>query len=176
MQQQILCETAGWVLFSDGLRLVFADRRTAYRRVIMFVLSLLTVVFGANGVIWWVVGIQSGELSKLGAILIGVAALCSLSVSQLWATEQRERAVIPARGAWVAVFDLENQTLENPEGEILTPLAEVRCVPVLQAGSSSRALAAQWPGNSLVIYRGHPFAGSFNEARAVLEQHGVATD
>ena len=39
MTRQILCESAGWVLFADGRRLVFADRGTSHRRVLLFVLA-----------------------------------------------------------------------------------------------------------------------------------------
>ncbi len=106
MQEAILCQSAGWVLFSGGPRLVFADRGTSYRRVLVFVLAL-------------------------------------------------------------------SQTFADPAGESLAPLASVRFAPVMQLGSSSRALAASWSGGSMVVYRGSPFAGGFQDALDALRRHGV---
>ena len=175
MQSAILCESAGWVLFSQGPRLVFANRGTSYRRVLLFVLALLTLIFGVNGIVWFVVGIRSGEISMLGIGLTAVAVLAAFGASRVWAADERERPAIPGEDAWVAVIDLETQVLESPTGESLAPLSSVRFVPVMQLGSSSRAVAAKWPGGSLVIYRGHPFAGSFHEAHTVLQRHGLET-
>ena len=36
----IECQSAGWVLFSGGRRLVFANRGTSYRRIVLFVLVM----------------------------------------------------------------------------------------------------------------------------------------
>lgn len=168
-----MCESAGWVLFSDGPRLVFANRRTAYQRVLVFVLALITLIAGANAVVWLMRGLRSSEISILGAALTAVAVLAGFGASKVWATEKRDRQVIPGRETWVAVLDLETQTLESPRGETLAPLSSVDFASVLQLGSSSRALAARWPEGSLVVYRGNPFAGSYREARDVLEAHGV---
>lgn len=173
MDGTILCESAGWVLFSDGLRLVFADRGTSYRRVLVFVLALLTVIGGANGIVWLVAGIRSGETSLLGIELLAVAGLSALGASRVWAAEKRDQELVPGEETWVAVLDLDSQTLEDPEGEPLAPLSSVRFAPVMQFGSSSRALAAKWPGGSRVVYRGSPFAGSFQAALDALRRHGV---
>ncbi len=175
MQNEILSESAGSVLFSAGPKLVFANRGTSYRRVLLFVLALLTLIFGVNGIVWLVVGIRSGETPMLGILLAAVAALAAFGASRVWAADQQERTVIPGRDTWVAVLDLETRALESPAGEPLAPLSSVRFAPVMQLGSSSRALAAKWPDGSLVVYRGHPFAGSIHEARAVLQSHGVET-
>ena len=175
MESQILCQSAGWVLFADGQRLVFADRGTSYRRVLLFVLALLTVIAGCNGIVWLVAGMRSGETSRLGIVLIAAAGLAGLGAWRVWAAEQRDRIVIPLQDTWVAVVDLENRTLEAPSGESLAPLSDVRFAPVMQLGSSSRALAASWHGDSMVVYRGSPLAGSFREALDALRRHGVDT-
>ncbi len=173
MQRQILCESAGWVLFSDGPRLVFANRGTSYQRVLVFVFVLLTLIAGGNGIVWLMVGIRSGETSMLGVVLTAVAALAGFGASRVWAAEKRDRTVIPGQDTWVAMLDLETQTLESPQGESLAPISNVRFASVMQFGSSSRALAARWPGGSMVVYRGNPFAGSFLEARDILQSYGV---
>ena len=174
MGRQVLCESAGWVLFSDEQRLVFANRGTSYRRVLVFVLLLLTLIAGVNGVVWLVMGIRSEEASPLGIVLTVVAGLAGSGAWRLWAAEKRDMTDLPGHDKWVAVVDLEKQTLESPEGGSLAPLPSVRFVPVLQLGSSSRALAAKWPGGSMVVYRGHPFAGSFHAALDALHRAGVS--
>ncbi len=118
---------------------------------------------------------RSGQMSSLGFALIAAAVLGGLGASWTWAAEKRDRGAIPAREAWIAVVDLEARTLETPEGEILAPLSDVRFAPVMQLGSSSRALAAKWPGGSRVVYRGSPFAGSIQPAVEALRRHGVDT-
>lgn len=168
-----MCESAGWLLFSDGTRLVFANRGTSYRRVLMFVLALLTLIFGVNGILWLAVEIRSGEISRLGAVLVAVAGLLAFGVSRIWGIEKRDQKVIPGEDTWVAVLALETRTLESPGGGVLAPLASVRFEPVMQFGSSSRALAASWPGGRTVVYRGHPFASSFRAALEALRRHGV---
>ena len=173
MQKTILCESAGWVLFSDGRRLVFADRGTSYRRVLMFVLALLALIFGVNGIAWLAIGIGSGEISRLGMILSAVAGLLAFGARWVWGAEKRDQKTVPDDDQWVAVLDLEAQTLVSPEGGVLAPLSSVRFQPVMQFGSSSRALAASWPEGRLVVYRGHPFASSIRPALDALRQHGV---
>ncbi|MEM7356176.1 MAG: hypothetical protein AAF657_35500, partial [Acidobacteriota bacterium] len=142
---------------------------------LLFVLALLTVIVGGNGIVWLTLGFRSGQINVLGVVLTAVAALTSFGASRIWAAEKRDRTVIPGREAWVAVIDLETQTLESPRGESLAPLPSVRFLSVMQLASSSRALAAHWPGGSLVVYRGNPFAGSSLEARDALRSHGVET-
>lgn len=173
MEKTILCESAGWVLFSDGPRLVFADRGTSYRRVLLFVLGLIAVITGGNGVVWLVLGGRSGEISTLGVVLTAVAAVAVWGALRVRAAEKREGEVIPGRDTWKAVLDLEKQTLESPQGETLSSLSEVRFMPVMQLASSSKALAARWPGGSRVVYRGNPFAGSYQQAVDALRRHGV---
>ena len=173
MESKVLCESAGWVLFADGRRLVFADRGTSYRRVLVFVLALLAVIAGANGTFWLVAGIRAGETSRLGIVRAAVALPSAFAASRVWAAEKRDHRVVPGEETWVAVLDLESQMLETPEGDSLAPLSSVRFVPVMQFGSSSRALSASWPGGSMVVYRGSPFAGSFHEALDALRRSGV---
>lgn len=175
MGKTILCESAGWVLFSDGARLVFADRRTSYRHVLVFVLALIVVIAGSNGIWWLVVGLRAGTAHQLGIVLILVAGLSGFAASRIWSAVKQERTEIPARDAWVAVIDLEARTLEAAGGEVLAPLSSVRFVPVWQLSSSSRALAAKWPDGSRVVYRGSPFAGGFQAARDALRRHGADT-
>ena len=173
MDSEILCESAGWVLFSDGQRLVFADLGTSWRRVLLFVLALLSLITGVNGIVWLVAGMRSGQTSTLGIALLAAGGLAGAGAWWTWALEKRDRATIPARDAWVAVLDLEAQTLETPEGELLAPLSDVRFAPAMQLASSSRALAAEWPGGSRVVYRGSPFAGSIGPVLEALRQYGV---
>ena len=173
MGKTILCESAGWVLFSDGARLVFADRGTSHRHVLVFVLGLLTVIAGINGIFWLVAGIRSGETHVLGIVLVCVALLSAFGASRVWAAEKRDRVLVPEERTWVAVINLEAQELETPEGESLAPLSSVRFEPVMQLASSSRALSAKWPEGSMVVYRGSPFGGSFQEALDVLRRHGL---
>ena len=173
MDPTILCQSAGWILFSDGSRLVFADRGTSYLHVLFFVLALVAFIAAVNGLVWLGIGIASGEASRLGMALAAVGVVLALGAWQVWKAEKREQETIPEEHAWVVVLDLENQRLETPTGETLAPLSSVRFVPVLQLGSSSRALAAKWAGESLVVYRGSPFAGSFRAAAKALRRHGV---
>jgi len=140
--------------------------------VLGFVLALFTLIAGGNGIVWLMVGIRSGEASELGGVLIAVAAVAGFGASRVWAAEKRDRTVIPGQDTWVAMLDLGTQTLESPQGESLAPLSSVHFASVMQIGSSSRALAARWPGGSMVVYRGNPFAGSAQEARDVLQSHG----
>lgn len=176
MDSEILCDSAGWVLFSDGQRLVFADLGTSYLRVLLFVLALISLITGVNGIVWLVAGMRSGQISMLGTALLAAAVFTGLGAWWTWTVEKRGRAVIPPRDAWVAVLDLEAQTLETPAGELLAPLSDVRFAPVMQLASSSRALAAEWPGGTRVVYRGNPFAGSIRPALDVLRRHGLAKD
>ncbi len=176
MDATILCESAGWVLFEDGQRLVFADRGTSYRRVLLFVLALLALIAGVNGFVWLIKGLRSGEMNLLGILLAVAALLSALGVGWLWQAEKRQRAVIPDEATWIAVLDLATQTFETPQGESLAPLANVRFEPAMQLASSSRALRASWPGGDLVVYRGSPFAGSYKEALEALSRHGVRSD
>ena len=171
--QNILCESAGWVLFSDGQRLVFADRGTSYLTVLVFVLALITVIAGGNGIVWLVAGIRSGEASRLGFVLLVVAGLAGLGAWKIRAADKQRQTEIPAQSTWVAVIDLESRVLATPAGEALAPMTNVRFAPVMQLASSSRALAAQWPEGSLVVYRGSPFAGSYKAALEVLRDHGL---
>ena len=169
----IECQSAGWVLFSDGHRLVFADRRASYRRVVLFVLTLLAVIFTVNGVYGIAVGMQLGGGLALGAILTAAGALTGSVARWMWTVEKQDLKAPPSRDKWVLVVDLEARHVEAPHGEVLAPLNAVRFSPVAQWGSSSRALAATWPDGSTVVYRGNPFAGSWTAARDVLRRHGI---
>ena len=173
MRGHIECQAAGWVLFSDGQRLIFADRGTSYRRVVLFVLGLLTVIFVANGILQVALGISLGNSLMLGAILTGVGAVTASAVRWLWMVDKEERKTVPIRDEWVLIVDLEARTIEAPHGETLAPLDAVRFTPAMQFGSSDRALKAHWPGGSAVVYRGHPFAGPWTAARDVLRRHDI---
>ncbi len=172
-QGYIECQSAGWVLFSDGRRLVFADRGTSYRRVVLFVLALLTLIFTANGVYWIATGMRSGSGLVLGAILTAVGALAGSAARWTWTVEKQDLKAVPSRDKWILVVDLEARLIEARHGEVLAPLDAVRFSPVAQLGSSSRALSATWPSGSTVVYRGSPFAGSWTAARDVLRRHGI---
>ncbi len=37
---------------------MFADGGTSYRRVLLFVLALVTLIAGVNGIVWLVAGIR----------------------------------------------------------------------------------------------------------------------
>jgi len=169
----IECQSAGWVLFSDGRRLVFANRGTAYRRVALFVLALLALIFTANGVYWIAAGMRSGGGLVLGAILTAAGVLTGLAAQWTWTVEKQDLKAVPGRDQWILVIDLEARHVEARHGEVLAPLDAVRFSPVAQLGSSSRALGATWPGGSAVVYRGSPFGGSWTAARDVLRRHGI---
>ncbi len=169
----IECQSAGWVLFSDGHRLVFADRGTAYRRVVLFVLALLAVIFTANGVFWVASGLRTGSGLYLGAILTVVGALTGIAARWTWQVEKQDMQTVPSRDRWVLVIDLEARHIEAPHGEVLAPLHAVRFSPKVQLGSSGMALSASWPGGNTVVYRGSPFGGSWTAARDVLRRHDL---
>jgi hypothetical protein len=171
----IECQSAGWVLFSAGRRLVFADRDTSWRRVVLFVLALLALIFTANGVYWIATGMRFGSGLVLGAVLTAAGVLAGVAARWTWTVEKEDLKTVPSRDQWVLVIDLEARQVEARHGEILAPLDAVRFSPVAQMGSSSRALVATWPSGSAVVYRGNPFGGSWTAARDVLRRYDVET-
>jgi hypothetical protein len=91
----------------------------------------------------------------------------ALITFQLWKARKRSRQR-GRTGTPQLVFDLAAGVLRDPGGATIAPLAHVRLVRTFQLGSSSKGLAAQYPGGEHVFARGTPFGDSVDEVEHAL--------
>jgi hypothetical protein len=159
----------GYEVIEDGPRLYFIDRATNGFTIALFVLGLITLIAGLNGVVWAV----SRQL-LLSAILLGVAGVFgSIFVLVLRARRRRASRAWNELGA-LAFIDRQTGVAHDGGGQAVAPLGHVTFAPVFQLGSSSKALALKHPGGSIVIARGSPFGGSIDHFTDVLRARGLA--
>jgi hypothetical protein len=170
---RVLAECAGDVLAEDDGRLVFVRRGGSPAAV--FVAGLVTLVTAVNGLVQLTLALAGGGGSAVaGAVLAGLAGAAG------WLTHRLLRAMRAARARPVGelrplvVIDPGAGVARGPDGSVLAPLHAVAFAPVLDAFSSSRALAMTWPGGRVVVYHGNPFTGgSIDDAIAALRARGL---
>jgi hypothetical protein len=171
---QVVVETAGCVVVADGTQIHFARRASGPIVVAIFVLALLVLIFGANGVLqlaWWLGGGHGSP--QLGALLLTLAVGAAVP---LWLVVQRYRRV-RAGGVHtlprLLTVDTSRGMLLDAERRDLAPVDRACSRRTFQLGSSNRALEVCWPGGSLVIAHGSPFAGDVGPIEEVLRARGV---
>jgi len=171
----IIVETAGCVAYEEGGRLHLAERSTGGRLVGAFVVGLLTLVLGANGVVQLALSLSRGGGSLvLGLVLLGLAALLVPVLVLLVRSYRRARGAGVAALRPLLTIDLARGVLMAGTGQDLCPLGVTRTKRAFQLGSSNRALELQWPGGSVVVARGSPFAGDVGPIEQLLHARGIA--
>lgn len=169
MPGQTIATCGGYEMVEDGPRIYFIDRATNGHAVALFVLGLIAVIGGVNGVVW-----AASRQLLLAAILLGVAAVFA-GIFALVLRARRRRAALP----WhelprLASIDRQTGAAHDDQGRAIAPLQQVVFAPVFQIGSSSKALALRHPGGSIVIARGSPFSGSIHDFIDALRVRGLA--
>ncbi|WP_234788817.1 hypothetical protein [Mycolicibacterium iranicum] len=174
---RVIAETGRLVVAEDGPNVVVIDRGNGPTQILVFVLLVITLVFGGFGLatlVMTVVGTPSGVPAAISAALFGVGGVAAVGMAY-GARSQRRRRLAPLQSYRpVAVFDRSQRTFIDAEGRSVARLDEVRVERRMQIGSSSPKLVVITPAGEWVLMRGNPFGGSIGNLDEVLK-HVLAT-
>lgn len=171
LEPVIVAERGGLVVAERGPEVLVFDRRNGPWDIALFVLVVLTLVFGGFGVIAVFSDLASGTTSQSGVIgtvilAVGVVAAVAMHVLAKVIRSRRRRPLTAFTP--VAVFDRAQRTYRDGAGEMIAPLDQVRFERRRQLTSSSPKLVAVSPYGELVLKRGNPFGGDFGDLDRVL--------
>lgn len=171
LEPVIIAEHGGLVVAERGAEVLVFDRGNGPSDITLFVLVVITLVFGGFGVISVFSDVSSGITSRpglLGGVIlaVGIVAAIAMYFCAKGIRSRRRRpltAFIP-----VAVFDRAQQTYRDGGGAVIAPLDQVRFERRMQLTSSSPKLVAVTPYGERIIKRGNPFGGSIGDLDQVL--------
>jgi hypothetical protein len=171
----ILAESNGYLLARQGPVLMFADRGTRVVSMRAFVVALLFFLIVANVVAQLFLLVLGGAPTVgLPLVMLGVtAALFGGGAWRIRAILKHRRALPPESVSSLLLIDLEEHTLLDADGTMLSPLAEVKFQHQLLPTSPNRSLAAQWPGGSRQVFVGNMFRGSVSSIESALRAEGL---
>lgn len=174
----ILAEQGGLVIAERGPEIVVVDRGGSPSEIVVFVLVVITLVFGMFGLVS-VFSAAAGGMAAgsgmLGGVILAVGVLAGIAMV-LSAKRIRDRRVRPLTSfVPVAVFDRARRVYLDGAGEIIAPLDQVRFERRMQVTSSSAKLVAVTPSGDRVLKRGNPFGGGIGTLDHVLTHvvHGA---
>lgn len=172
---RVLADNGRFVVADDAGRLVFLERRGLVPTWTVFVLGLLVGVFALASVgIAAAVNFEGRWVAA--AVLVGLAAVLAGALRWVMGKRRRRLAVALRMEEASVVVDAAGGVLSDRTGRVIAPLREVKFKRVMQATSSSRALAVAWSGGTRVVFRGDPFAGAIDGAVDVLRGRGIAVE
>lgn len=175
MTPTILTDVAGHVLYEDGPRLVFVDRKTGWTFWARFVLGLVTVIVGLNGVAQLGMALtDNGGILIFGVIATGVAAvgLFALVTLHRWVKSRARQPISDFRP--IVVLDRERNVLMGPEGQTIAALQDVYFAKAFQFTSSAPGLMCRWPGGRAIVSRGRAMGlGGVDDTVSALRQRGL---
>ncbi len=173
-QQQLtqITKASGTAIYRRGHQLLIADLRTGSSYTAVFVVGLLTGIFAINGVAQIVLAATgSGGLLVAGLIMLALTAVAAFVLKRLLGSLRARNEAQGDDLRILAVLDRRAGTVSDAAGNVFAKLAEFRLVKRFQATSSSRALAAEWPGGSFVIAKGNPFAGGLGNLESEIRNY-----
>lgn len=167
-----LAVCGGYELIEEGPRLLFVERGTDAHAIALFVLGLLALILGANGILQVGLWAGGGGHPVAGLVLGLGAVLSAVLFVALWRA-RKVKAGRPLERHHVALaIDLGQGALVDGNGRPLAGLDGVVFRSVFQVASSSRALELCYRGGTRVVARGSPFTGSIHGFVEVLQQRG----
>ena len=176
MEPVILAERGGLVVAERGPEVILVDRGDAPTEIVVFVLLVITLVFGGFGLVWLLPaalgGVSGGSWLGVALLAVGGAAAAAMYVSARTLRGRRRRPLTSF--APVAVFDRTARVYRDGTGAVVAPLDQVRFERRLQLTSSSPKLVAVTPWGTRVLKRGNPFGGGIGNLDEVLTRavHG----
>jgi hypothetical protein len=157
----------GYELYEDGPRLVFVERPTGGIDIALFVVGLLTLITGVNGVVWAV------QLATPALVLLPIALVFGGIFALLWrwrrSTKQRPPGDLPA----LLILDRAQNAVCNGSGQPIAPLQGAVVREAFQLASSSKQLELACSAGTFSIARGSPFSGSIHDIADALRQRGI---
>ncbi|MEC9326165.1 MAG: hypothetical protein VYB90_20220 [Actinomycetota bacterium] len=174
----ILAEYGGLVIAERGPEVILVDRGSGPTEIVVFVLVVVTMVFGGFGAVsvWSAAaGGMSAGSAWLGVALLAVAAAAATAMYVSVNALRRRRGRPLTSFTPVAVFDRAARVYRDGTGAEVAPVDQVRFERRMHMTSSSPKLVAVTPNGTRVLKRGNPFGGGIGDLDAVLTRvvHGA---
>ncbi len=169
---KLITQASGVGLFEDGSRLLVVNRGTSGFYYVRFILALLTLILGANGLgLLFRALSESTESATTGLVLIGIAVGTGIGMRAVnWLIKDYHREMPTVQDA-ALIFDLENQTLLDDAQTVVAPLNEVTLVRRFQLRSRFRKLVAETDGGrSFLVLRINPVARGIGTIEKEIRQ------
>ena len=165
---------SGAAIFKDGGRLLIVRRGGTETASALFVVGLVTLIVGLNGVLQLAMAFSGGGVGLAGAmILCAVGGVAGALLVALLRQRKRVHRTPLDQLPIICVLDFSQGWLLGPDGGWWARLSDVRMRRQFQFTSSSPALVLVYAGRSLLIAKGSPFAGGIGDLERALESHGV---
>lgn len=165
----VLAKCNGTWLVDEAGKLGVVERGGAWVTTAMFIALLMTVIPGVAGVAM----LASGERSVVPIPFLAISAAAAFAFVLLLRHKRRANADTAVPAPWL-VFDVPGNVVLDSAGAVLCQLDQVSLAKVGQMASSSRALVAYCP-NETVIARGNPFGDSVADLEHALRSRGIGS-
>lgn len=169
-----LAESSGTAIYEEGSKLYISKRPAGWTPTFLFVTALLAFILLANGILQsFVFNDSSSYSTRLGVIFILAGLLFVFIAWKTWSYRKKLAAIPPSLLQHTAIIDFAANTLLDGGQHILAPLSQAYLQRKFQLSSSSPELVLLWPGGSLSIVKGNPFAGGITAIENVLLSKGI---
>ncbi len=172
--ETVLAEASGVALRQRGQQLLFVDLGTNWVYTTAFVLGLLTFILGVNGIVQLGLAIAGEGILLLGVALTIAASLFGFALYKLVRRVPTQRQKPSEALKVLLILDAQSRQVLASDGTALASFDQIRFVKRFQFGSSSPALAIEWPHGTRVLVRGNVFAGGIQAFLDVLSQQGFS--
>jgi hypothetical protein len=168
-----LAVSSGVALRQHGQNVRFVELDTGWIPVTTFVLLLLTLVLGVNGIAQLWLGVTGdGQLSILGVVMLLVAVGFGYGALRCVRLRRKRERLPSSVLRSLAELDRQAGVLRDGAGRVLAPLARIHFEKRFQLGSSSRRLVVCWPEGQRDLVNGNPFAGGLWAIESELTRLG----
>lgn len=169
----VITERGGMVVAERGPEILLIDRGNGPLEIVVFVLSVVTLVFGGFGAVVICTDVASGEALQSRTVgptvlAVGVVAGAATLIAAGTVRQRRRRRLTTFTP--IAVFDRGRRVFCDGHGRVVAPLDRVRFARRIQPMSSSLKLVAQTPAGDWVLKRGNPFGGGIGDLDRVLDR------
>ena len=172
-EPQVLAQASGVKVVAIGRRVILARTDTGPYAIAAFVLGLLTANFGIGGIALLAVTVGEPGFPTVGIVLASIGAITAFALVQVIKHIRAQKAKPLDQLPVLVTFDLADGVLLDSAGASLAPLGQVKVGRAFQLASSSPALIARFPGGSLKLVKGNPFAGGVRGIEAALRGRGI---
>jgi hypothetical protein len=140
--------------------------------VVIFVLSLLALIFGVNSLVQMGLYLSDGGEFWIASLILG-CLFCLVLGPLIWVTRLRKahKALPREELELICSLDLTSQQLLAWNGEPLSNFKAAKLKLKPQWNSRSKKLVIQFPEGQLDVVHGNPFSGGVGGAYYVLGKY-----
>ena len=169
----LIAQASGCRIYQKGDQVIVMEQPALWIPTARFVLLLIAGIPLIFGVISFFAHLQGADISLwMSIIFIVVGTTLSLVYVFLNKYSKKINSLPPEELTTICVFDLKEKTLLDPWGKSLDSLENISVERQFQLSSSSKKLVVHYTKGTIVLAKGHPFAGGTMVLESVFQELG----